>query len=53
MKAEKQEKPNVLIENLISLKDKFVPPQLFENGKLGELGTFNKVQQDIGNVVTD
>ncbi|XP_068986912.1 uncharacterized protein [Bombus flavifrons] len=46
-RAERQEKPNVLIENLISLKDKFIPLQPFENGKLGELGTLNIAQQSI------
>ncbi|XP_043583635.1 uncharacterized protein LOC122568221 [Bombus pyrosoma] len=47
VRAERQEKPNVLIENLISLKDKFTPLQLIENEKLGDLGTFNIAQQSI------
>ncbi|XP_060829614.1 uncharacterized protein LOC132914481 [Bombus pascuorum] len=45
--VEKQEVPNALIGNLLSLKDKFIPLQMFENKKLGELETLNIAQQSI------
>lgn len=47
VKVEKKEKPNGLFENLLLLKDKFIPVQMLENGKLGELETLKVAQQNI------